>query len=260
VNVLKRAKWDIVAALFEREIERQRPLIARWINDHFVSTPPNICRQCGDGARQGDVFVRMYCGEDNGDVHTSCETAWRKAEEAKARADLGLVPLTGIFDRHFPLLYDIEDARPDDVNDAQWDVAMRGLRAFLAVGGADEALRLGWTKERLFRVPFLWARVDLCGVALLIGDREVIGITPDAIEIQTSSSAIQSFRRRPEIDYHQVYETRRKLLRRDVNDDEAHCRSYEYAVSVFRYNHRNASLEDAKAAVLGAIARAKQTV
>ncbi len=50
-----------------------------------------------------------------------------------------------------------------------------------------------------------------------------------------------------------VYETRRKLLKRDVSEDEAHCRAYEWAVSVFRDNHRDASLEDAKAAVLAAI-------
>ena len=43
-------------------------LIAGWINDHFVSTPPNICCHCGEGARQGEVFVRLYCG----DVHPSC--------------------------------------------------------------------------------------------------------------------------------------------------------------------------------------------
>jgi hypothetical protein len=258
VNVLKRAKWEIVAALRRHEIERQRPLIAGWINDHFVSTPPNICRHCGEGAREGNVFVRLYCGDDSGDVHTSCQPAWQEAEEAKARAALGLVPLTGLFDRHFPLLYDIEEARPDDVNDAQWDVAMRGLRTFLATGGTDEALRLGWTNEELFRVPLLWARVDMCGVALLIGDRGVIGITPDAIQIRTPSGAVQTFGRRHEIDYCLIYETRRNLLRRDVNDDEAHCRSYEYVVSIYRDKHRDASLEEAKAAVLKAIGQGEE--
>ena len=178
VNVLRRAKWDIVAALRQQEIDRRRPLITRWINDHFTSTPLGVCRHCGEGAREGDTFVRLYCGDDSGDVHTSCQPAWREADEAKACAALGLGPLTGLFDRHFPLLYDIEEARPHDVNDAQWDVAMRGLRTFLATGRADEALRLGWTKDELFRVPPVWARVDLCGAALLIGDREVVEVTP----------------------------------------------------------------------------------
>ena len=138
VNVLKRSKWDIVAALRQHEIEGRRPLIARWINDHFVSTPPDICRHCGEGAREDDVFVRLYCGEDSGDVHASCQPAWREAEEVRAGAALGLDPLAGLFDCHFPLLYEIEEARADDVNDAQWDVAMRGLRTFLATGGVTE--------------------------------------------------------------------------------------------------------------------------
>ena len=86
MNVLRRTKWDIVAALRQHEIERRRSLIARWINDHFVSTPLGVCRHCGEGAREGDAFVRLYCGEHSGDVHTSCQPAWRDAEEARARA------------------------------------------------------------------------------------------------------------------------------------------------------------------------------
>ena len=150
VNVLKRAKWDIVAALRQREIDRRRPLTTRWINDHFTSTPLGICRHCGEGAREGDIFVRLYCGNNSGDVHTSCQPAWQEAEEAKAGAALGLAPLTGLFDRQFPLLYGIEEARPRDANDAQWDFAMRGLRTFLATGQADEALSLGWPESELF--------------------------------------------------------------------------------------------------------------
>jgi hypothetical protein len=132
MNVLRRIKCDIVAALRQHEIDRRRPLITGWINDHFVSTPLGVCRHCGEGAREGDVFVRLYCGDNSGDVHTSCQPEWQEAEDTSARAALGLGPLTGLFDRHFPVLYDIEEARPDDVNDAAWDVAMRGLRTFLA--------------------------------------------------------------------------------------------------------------------------------
>ena len=50
VNLLRRAKWGILAALRQREIDRRRPL----------TTPPDVCRHCGEGAREGDVFVR--CG------------------------------------------------------------------------------------------------------------------------------------------------------------------------------------------------------
>ena len=118
-----------------------------------MSTPPNVCRHCGEGAREGDSFVRLYCGNDSGDVHSTCQQAWQEAAEARARAALGFSPLIGLFDRHFPLLYVIEEARPDDVSDARWDVAMRGLRTFLATGGADEALRLRWSHDELFGVP-----------------------------------------------------------------------------------------------------------
>ena len=36
INILSRAKRDIVAALRQREIDRRRPLITAWINDHFT--------------------------------------------------------------------------------------------------------------------------------------------------------------------------------------------------------------------------------
>jgi hypothetical protein len=66
-----------------------------------------------------------------------------------------------------------------------WDVAIDGLRRFAAAGWADKACLMGWTKEELYRVPPLWARIDLCGAALLIGNRRVIAITSDNIIIET---------------------------------------------------------------------------
>ena len=92
MNVLRRTKWDIVAALRQHEIDRRRPLITGWINDHFVSTPLGVCRHCGEGARENDPFVHLRCGDDSGDVHTSCQPAWREADETKAGAALGLGP------------------------------------------------------------------------------------------------------------------------------------------------------------------------
>ena len=91
INILARAKRDIVAALHQQEIDRRRPLITRWINDHFTSTPLGVCRNCGEGAREGDGFVRLHCGDDSGDVHTSCQPTSQEAEEARAHAALGLV-------------------------------------------------------------------------------------------------------------------------------------------------------------------------
>jgi hypothetical protein len=258
MNVLRRTKWDIVASLRQHELDRRRPLIARRINDHFVSTPPNICRHCGEGVREGDAFVRLYCGDDSGDVHTSCQPAWREAAETEAGVALGLGPLTGLFDRHFPLLYYIDEARPHDVNDAGWDVAMRGLRTFLATGGADEALRLGWTKDELFRIPPVWARGDLCGVGLLIGDREVIEVTPAEIRIKIASGATQSFFRRPEPDLALVYRERLRLFGLDASSEEVQLRALEHTVRFCR-DHRNCDFETAKAAVLSAIKRSSSS-
>jgi hypothetical protein len=46
---------------------------------------------------------------------------------------------------------------------------VQGLQAFVASGWADQALLLGWTPIELYRVSFVWFRVDLTGAALLIG-------------------------------------------------------------------------------------------
>jgi hypothetical protein len=162
--------------------------------------------------------------------------------------------LTSLFERHRPLLEAVDDARPPDVDDALWETAKRGLRAFIAAGHGDEAERLGWPRDELYAVPPLWARVDLCGAALLIGDREVADITPNAIQIRTASGATQRFFRRPEIDIGLVHSERFKILSRNVDAAEAHARSYDYAISVHR-SHYGSDLEAAKRAVMAAIKR-----
>jgi hypothetical protein len=162
--------------------------------------------------------------------------------------------LTSLFERHRPLLEAVDDARPPDVDDALWETAKRGLRAFIAAGHADEAERLGWPRDELYALPPLWARVDLCGAALLIGDREVLEVTRDAIRIKTASGAIQALYRKPEPDFALIYSERRKLILRDVDPDEAQCRAYDHAVAACRA-HRNCGLEAAKTMVLAAIKR-----
>jgi hypothetical protein len=153
---------------------------------------------------------------------------------------------------HHPLAEAIEAERPPDVTGNQWRIAMRGLRAFIAAGHGDEAERLGWPRDELFRVPPVWARVELCGAALLIGDREVLDVTRDAIRIKTASGAIQAFYRKPEPDFALIYSERRKLILRDVDPDEAHCRAYDYTISAYRAHH-GCNLETAKAAVMAAL-------
>jgi hypothetical protein len=146
------------------------------------------------------------------------------------------------------------DRRPPDVGEAHWRTALIGLRRFVADGWLDEARRCGWTDAELLTVPELWSQIHLCGAALLIGDREVLDVTRDAIRIKTASGAIQAFYRKPEPDFALIYSERRKILVRDVSDDEAHCRAYDFAVAAYRA-HYNCDLETAKAAVLAAIKR-----
>jgi hypothetical protein len=143
--------------------------------------------------------------------------------------------------------------RPPDVTDAHWAAALRGLRAFIAAGHGAEALRLGWPKDKLYAVPPLWSRVDLCGAGLLIGDREVIGITPNEIRIKTDSGASLAFYRKPEVDYALAYRSRIKSLGDDGLIEEHQLRALEATVGLFRSNNPGASIDEAKTAVLAAI-------
>jgi hypothetical protein len=47
----------------------------------------------------------------------------------------------------------------------------------------------------LYALPPVWARVDLCGAALLIGDRKVIAVTADSIAIEARSGSTLKFYR-----------------------------------------------------------------
>ena len=128
------------------------------------------------------------------------------------------------------------------------------MSAFLANGYGDEALRLGWTRDELYAVPPLWSRVDLCGAALLIGDREVVSVTAAAIALRTPSGAVLRIYRKPQIDYALMYETRLKLIRGNYagHSEEPRLRAVEHTVNTYRAN-TGADLETAKGAVLRAI-------
>ena len=87
--ILGRGKWDIVAALRLREAEERRRIV-QWVNNHFASSPPGVCAYCGDGPRSEDPFVLLFVGNDRGEVHASCHSAWIARQEAQARSALGL--------------------------------------------------------------------------------------------------------------------------------------------------------------------------
>jgi hypothetical protein len=84
---------------------------------------------------------------------------------------------------------------PDDCRQDRWEQALHGLRYFVGKGWGDQACSLGWTQTELYRVPPLWARVDLTGAALLIGDRRVRAVTADNIVTETRTGSQNRFRK-----------------------------------------------------------------
>ena len=84
---------------------------------------------------------------------------------------------------------------PPDAGEDHWTEALQGLHRFVVEGWGDRAALMGWTKDELYRVPFLWARVDLCGAALLIGDRRVAAVTETSIAIAARAGSKLKLRR-----------------------------------------------------------------
>jgi hypothetical protein len=78
---------------------------------------------------------------------------------------------------------------PPDAGEDHWTEALQGLHRFVVEGWGDRAALMGWTKDELYRVPFLWARVDLCGAALLIGNRRAVAVTEASIVIRVRSGS-----------------------------------------------------------------------
>jgi hypothetical protein len=161
---------------------------------------------------------------------------------------------------HRALLEVAARARPPDVKDAHWEAALRGLEVFLEAGRDAEAERLGWSGDELYAVPPLWSRVDLCGVALLIGDREVIGITANEIRIKTASGSSLAFYRKPQVDYGVAYRARIKMAgedaRKEGREEEVKLHALEAVARLYVSHHSGADIDTAKAAVLAAIKEA----
>ena len=42
------------------ELRPDKAAVQRWINDHFIASPPGVCAHCGGGERAGDPFVIMF--------------------------------------------------------------------------------------------------------------------------------------------------------------------------------------------------------
>jgi hypothetical protein len=167
--------------------------------------------------------------------------------------------LDAAWERHTPLLNSIRATRPSDVLNDPWRHTIDGLRIFLLSGLGDEAERLGWPHDELYRVPELWSQIYLCGVGLLIGDSAVTEVTPTRIRIKTVSGATQSFYRKPAVDYGLVYRERIRAAGEDRRKEEVQLRAVEAVVNLYRSHHPDADVDTAKAAVLAAIERSSSS-
>jgi hypothetical protein len=74
----------------QRREEVERRDITRWINNHFIASPPGRCVHCWGGSRANDRFVLIFVGSDRADVHASCHQTWLAERQATARRALGL--------------------------------------------------------------------------------------------------------------------------------------------------------------------------
>jgi hypothetical protein len=89
--ILARGKFDIVAVLRQRRAEDRRRVV-EWVNDHFAASPLGVCAHCGEGPRLEEPFVLLFVGNDRGEVHASCHSAWLAEREAEARRALRIDP------------------------------------------------------------------------------------------------------------------------------------------------------------------------
>jgi hypothetical protein len=129
-----------------------------------------------------------------------CREAARASIASAPPEDCGYVrPITGI--RRWTVYDDFTGLSKDHVAllrgtpVSRWDLAMHGLRRFVADGWGDQAALLGWTKEEFYRVPRLWSQIHLTGAALMIGGQRVIALTEASIVIRAQTGSQLKHRR-----------------------------------------------------------------
>jgi hypothetical protein len=117
------------------------------------------------------------------------------AELQAVRSDL--LPLLAMHEAAQPAF---AAERPRGARGGEWADALRGLKRFLADGWGDQAMLLGWVPGQLFAVPPVWARIELTGVALLVGRWQVVDVDAAAITIKPPWSESQlKFHRRDDL-------------------------------------------------------------
>ena len=78
IEVLREAKVEILAAL-------RRQAVVQWVNDRFVSSPPDVCAAgCGRPGLPLAPLLPVFVGEDEAWFHKLCYRQWfeRRCEEA----------------------------------------------------------------------------------------------------------------------------------------------------------------------------------
>jgi hypothetical protein len=78
IEVLREAKADIVVAL-------RRHAVVQWVNDRFVSSPPDVCAAgCGRPGLPLAPLLPVFVGEDKAWFHERCYRRWleKRYEEA----------------------------------------------------------------------------------------------------------------------------------------------------------------------------------
>ena len=86
--------WITVECLAMRRPSEaeERLRLVQWISDRFTSSPAGVCAHCGGEERSGDPFVLLFVGNDRGEVHGSCHSAWIAERESEARRALRIDP------------------------------------------------------------------------------------------------------------------------------------------------------------------------
>ena len=140
----------------------------------------------------------------------------------------------------------------------QWRPAIEGLEYSSSPVGLTKPCASAGRRTNYF-VPGLWSHIHLCGAALLIGDREVVGVTPNGFE-----SRLLRARRWPSIASPRSTTASPTVRASSSSVTTPARKSFSCARSrpssaFTAANNPSADIDEAKAAVLAAIAKAKET-
>lgn len=82
VDLVRDARDLLVAHL------QQKRAIRAWINDGFRAGQPGVCMHCGGYWLAGELTITVCCGDDYGNLHNACWSAWEAEQDWRARRAL----------------------------------------------------------------------------------------------------------------------------------------------------------------------------